>query len=229
MLDFPMVCSLPVRWIGAVLLLLLAGTARGDEHYYLLVFGSQRDPSQPQYTHSFGTFVKVTGGGECPCTLEAHTISWLPQSLEIRLARLRPECGVNLDLHPTLRYVLSEDERVSYWGPFEIERDLYCRALQQIALLDSGTVRYKAVDTGYPTDVASNCIHALTSTVGGYRTRVLSPSWGETASSLIVRRFRPWIIDPDQEHPWVRTALGLDCYPMIHRELEDRPRLQWRR
>ncbi len=212
--------------MGALLLVLLALPGQAAERYYLMVFGSQLDQSQPRYTHSFAVFVKATGEGLFPehYALEAHTISWMPRALEIHLARLCPERGVNLGLHETIRYVLGEGERISYWGPYEIEPELYCRALRQIAVLNSGEVAYKAVDTGYPTDRASNCIHAITSTVGGYRVRVIIPSYGETASFIVTRRLSPWIVDADREYAWVRKRLGLDCYPMIHRELFVNPR-----
>jgi hypothetical protein len=107
------------------------------------------------------------------------------------------------------------------WGPYRIDRDLYCRALRQIAVLESGRIGYKAIDSGYPTAVASNCIHAISSIAGGYRLRVFSPSFGETASYYITRRLEPWIINPEQTHPWVATRLGLDSYPILRRDLEN--------
>jgi hypothetical protein len=106
------------------------------------------------------------------------------------------------------------------WGPYQIDPELYFRAVNQVNLLQSGQVRYKAVDSGYPTARVSNCIHAISSIAEGYRVRVLSPGWGETASYTILRQFRPWILDDCRTHPWVGTALGLDCYPIIYRDFE---------
>jgi hypothetical protein len=202
---------------------LCGGQARGDDFYYLLVFGSQEVPPRPKYTHTFAVFVHATGQGPCAANyqLEAATISWLPQTLDIRLAALLPECGRNLGLHETLRYVLGSGERVSLWGPYQIEPELYYRGLAQVALLQSGQVEYKAIDTGYPSSRVSNCIHAVSSVADGYRLHVLSPSWGETASYYVTRRMCPWIIDPGRRHPWVAERLGLGCYPIIYRELEN--------
>jgi hypothetical protein len=50
--------------------------------------------------------------------------------------------------------------------------------------------------------------------------RVGSPGWGETASYAVLVRFQPWVIDRDRVHPWVGSALGLDCYPIIYRDRE---------
>src|SRR5262249_45612718 len=99
--------------------------------------------------------------------------------------------------------------------------DLYYRAARQAAFLERGQVQYKLIDSGFRTDVASNCIHAVSSIVDGFRLRVFSPSYGETASYYITRRLLPWIIDPNQKHDWILTLLGLDGYPLIHRELEN--------
>jgi hypothetical protein len=214
------------RGLAALLALLCVGTVRADEGYFLLVFGSQRTPPDPNYSHSFATFAKVTGEGPClenPC-LEAHTISWLPASLVIRTAALLPECGRNFDLHPTLHYAFDNDERVSVWGPYRIEPCLYERALKQIRLLESGQVRYKAVDAGRHTDEVSNCIHAVSSVAGGYRLRILSPAYGETASYFITERFGPWILDEGRAYDWIVYQLGLDAYPLIYRDREQHPR-----
>jgi hypothetical protein len=200
-----------------------ARPAPAQEAYFLLMFGSQRTPPDPDHSHSFATFVRVRyNGGPQPGVpvIEAHTISWLPSNLDIRLLALLPEPGHNFDLHTTLRFVLGDRQRVSLWGPYQIDPTLYFAALRQIRLLESGQVRYKAVDSGYPTDVASNCIHAIGSVVEGYRVRIFSPGWGETASFNLLERFRPWIIDDSRTHPWVAYALGLNYYPIVYRSFE---------
>src|SRR5262249_30845823 len=138
----PPLCAL------ALLALSLPGVAQAGEAHFLLVFASQRVPNQPNYSHTFATFVRASWPGDSPCpccpVLEARTISWLPQSLVIRTLALCPECGRNLELHETLRYALGSGERVSLWGPYLIDAELYRGALRQAALLDSGRVLYKA-------------------------------------------------------------------------------------
>lgn len=190
------------------------------EKYYVLVFGSQQLPPDPRYSHSFGIFVKVTEFPNQQRVLEHHSISWLAANLKVRLWAFLPEPGVNLGIHPTLNWAYGTCQRVSLWGPYEIDRDLYCRSVKQFNLLQSGQVKYKAVDTGYPTSRVSNCIHALGSVAGGYRMRVTSPAWGETASYAVMMRYRKWIINENQKHMWLIPALGLGQYPIVYRDLE---------
>ncbi|MBV9123753.1 MAG: hypothetical protein JO112_10385 [Planctomycetes bacterium] len=210
---------------------LLVPAAPAAELYFMAVFGSQRGvPTPPRLTHSFAVFVKATGEGPAidRYQLEYHTISWMPQTLDVEIWRLLPEPGINLDLHATIRWALAEGQRVSMWGPFQIRQGLYDRALCQIAHLNSGEVRYKAVDTGYPTERVSNCIHAVSDlSERNLRLRVASPGFGEVASYLITRRLESWILNPQQIHYWVADRLGLGCYPIIHRELE-RGLFRWR-
>jgi hypothetical protein len=218
-------------WVlGAAVLvpLALGGTARASEAYYLLVFGAQQIPNQPDYSHSFATFVRaVWSDGRPPC-LEAHTVSWLPRSLRVRALAPAPEWGVNLDLDATLRWACANDARVSLWGPFQITRELYLSAVARIRVLEGGGVLYKAVDFGYSPEQASNCIHAVSSVVGGQRPPVGPLPWGETASFRLLCQFGPWIIEPHRapggSHPWVNRALGLDTYPLIYRQPDEHPR-----
>jgi hypothetical protein len=182
------------------------------------MFGSQLPEPEPEYSHSWGTFVKVTFD---PCQpapqMESFTISWLPQSLVIRLWTLHAEPGVNLDLHSTLRYVLGNHERVSMWGPYEIDEELFGLAADQLDILQSGQVRYKAIDIGRLSNRVNNCIHSLTAVVRGIQPHVFIPAWGETASFVILQEYRSWIVDREHEHYWVSSALGLDAYPIIYR------------
>jgi hypothetical protein len=217
----------PFRFFGLVALLLLAGPGRADTQYFVAVFGAQSTPPAPNYTHTFAAFVKASGDGACPqayVVQECFVISWLPKTLEVRTRALLPEPGVNLGLHETIKLVLCEKERVSLWGPFQIEQELFDRARDQVALLESGRVRYKALDSGHRSDRVSNCIHALGSCAEGRRVRILSPGFGETASWIITNRFRPWLVDPAHTHEWVFAYLKLDEYPIVRRDLDRNPR-----
>jgi hypothetical protein len=216
----------PGRARSAVLLLVLALApgARGAEAYYLMVLGCQRVPNNPDYSHSAAVFVRAVWDrpGAAP-RLEVHTISWLPSNLRVRSLALRPECGHNFDLHTTLRWALSNEARVSLWGPYQIDRALYLRALAEEQLLQSGRVLYQANDVGRPTDRVSNCIHAVSGTIEGHRMHVAIPAWGEMASYFLVQRFTPWMIEPCRTHPWVSSALCLDQYPIIYRGADEDP------
>ena len=196
--------------------------AQAGEAHYVLMFGSQRTPNQPNYAHTFATFVRVRWAGDGPCCgpaqIEAHTISWLPANLKIRTRALLPEPGHNFDLDETMRFVLCGKERVSMWGPYEIDPSLYCRAMKQIDRLNSGRIQYKANDTGFPASRVSNCIHAVSEIIDRPLLIVGSPGWGEVASYMVLVRMRPWIRDEVTRHTWVSSALGLDRYPLIYRE-----------
>jgi len=214
----------PLVTFAVISLFFFAGaqSALAGEAFYVMVFGSQQTPPKPNYSHSFATFVRATWPGDEPCAnsaeLEMHTISWLPANMIVRTNALFPEVGHNFHLYETLCYAYRNCERVSMWGPYQIECDLYRRALKQKALLESGAVRYKADDMGRKPDRVSNCIHAVSSVAEGYRLRVVEPGFGEMASWAITKRFRPWIIDEDQVHTWVSSGIGLDEYPIIYRD-----------
>jgi hypothetical protein len=199
-----------------------AHPARAAEAYYLLVFAAQRVPNAPHASHTFATFVRARwpDDGSRPPTLEACTISWLPATLDVRTLALCPEPGRNLGLHETLRLALGRGARVSLWGPYRIDADLYGRALRQAALLGSGRLLYKANDLGYCSDEVSNCVRAVSSLADGYRLRVAVPGWGEAASYRALCKLSPWVLDGGRAHPWVGAALGLDRYPIIARGWE---------
>ena len=210
--------------IAVLMLLGAASSSMAGEAYYVLIFGSQQTPPRPDYCHSFATFVRVTWSGPEPCPghtgalVEAHTISWLPANMIVRTRALFPETGHNFDLPTTLRYCASNKERVSLWGPYAIEKELYDRAMGQIALLESGQVRYKADDIGRFSKRVCNCIHAVSSVAQGVRLWVAEPGYGQAASFAITKRFRPWIIDKNQVYSWIGSALGLDQYPIVYRD-----------
>ena len=122
-----------------VLLLALGNTAPAAEAYYLLMFGSQRTPNEPNYSHSFATFVRAHWVSPAAPRLEVQTISWMPRDLRIRAFALTPQSGVNLDLPASLRNAYANGERVSLWGPYQIHRDLYWRAAAQARSAARGT------------------------------------------------------------------------------------------
>ncbi len=210
--------------LAALALAVFGNRAHAGEAYYVVVFGSQRPINdRAKYAHSFASFVRLTWPDNCPGAprAEAFTISWLPVAGAVQTARLLPEPGRNFGLHETIRLVQAEGERVSMWGPFQVRRELYLRALQQFAHLQSGAARYKAVDSGWPSRRVSNCIHALSDMVEEAPLRIASPGWGEPASYLVTLLFGRWMVQPCQTHDWVIGALGLQDACLIRRDLRD--------
>jgi hypothetical protein len=220
------------RGSAGLLLYSLANACRAGDVHFLLVFGSQREARLPRHAHNFATFVRASGEGPNveSYALQAHTIRWLPRSLEIRLPSLLPEPGTNLDLDATLRHVLAGGQCVSQWGPFAVEPILYERALKQVRRLAGGRVRFKAVDTGFPPALVSNALHAVGDLAEEYpRLRVAPSAFGAAAGCLLALRFRPWLLDGAAVYPWVAARLGLGDYPIAQRDLTDRLPLRRRR
>lgn len=205
-------------------LLAWTGNAKAGEEYFLLMFSSQRIPNDPNYAHTFATFVRTRwqGNGPCPANaaIEAHTISWLPANLKIRVGALQPEPGHNFNLYETLDFAYSCEERVSLWGPYPIENGLYCKALQRKSEIEGGHIRYKANDMGYRSNRVSNCIHAVSTIVEGPKLRVASPGWGESSSYFVLKEMEPWILSK-QVVPWIGSALDLDRRPIIYRDFQN--------
>jgi hypothetical protein len=207
---------------------LAAKPAQAMEAYYMAIFASEREPlALPEFVHTFGTFARVTDQGPPGAPglrIDTFTISWMPQTLTIRLARVLPECGANLDLPTTLQWARERKLCVSMWGPYQIDRCLYERALAQKAHLESGSVRYKAIDTGYPAREVSNCIHAMSDLAfDAPRLRAGSLSWGNAASYFVALALYPEIINPQQTHDWLLGPMGLLGQPLVRRDLDHSP------
>jgi hypothetical protein len=207
----------------------LQSVAHAEERHYVLIFGSESTPRVPRYTHTWATFVKASGEGADASKYNidnVFTISWLPASLEVRSFR-RSEEGVNLDLETTLSHVLPR-QRVSLWGPFQISQLFYDRAVEQKARLESGIVKYKAVDPNFGPRVpyVSNCIHAITDLDPEFgRLYYLElRRFGEAASHWAAHQFvnRGRRINLDENLDWITERLGLDNYPIVHRPPPDR-------
>jgi hypothetical protein len=204
-------------WAGVLALAALAlpcQSARAAEHYYVIIFAAQADPPLPRYAHTFATFVRAAGSSPACCAVEAHTISWLPASGEIRTFRFFPERGANLDLAGSLRFARSLGARVSRWGPFEVRPELYARAQAEIALLSTGVVEYKVLDRGLRPRVATNCIHAASDIDVDDGLLETGVAYGEEASYLVAWHYRRWMIEPERVHEWVLERVGLCGAPI---------------
>lgn len=211
----------------ACCLLLWPALAQAGECHYLLMFAAQQVPNDPDFSHTFAVFVRASWAGDDPCpanpTLEYHTISWLPANGVVRTLARDPERGRNWDLHESLDLAVRNQGRISLWGPYPVRKEVYCRALQQIGELNKGRIQYKANDAGYRSDEVSNCIHAVSTVVEGPQLRIGSPGWGEIASFLVLKRFRPFLLD-ETPHHWIGASLGLGKYPIIYRDRFHGPR-----
>jgi len=203
---------------------LLLLDARADESYYMIVYGAQRTPNVPRFTHTFATFVKATGEGndKTGYKVEEHTISWIAKTKEIVVARARPEPGVNLSLKESLVLAAALEEKVSMWGPFEIKKELYERALKQIDRLESNKIEYKAIDVRFRPERASNCIHAVSDIDADDGLVDVGTACGDEASRAVASHLRRWMFDPEKTHDWVSGLIGLDDKTVTRRTWESK-------
>jgi hypothetical protein len=199
-----------------------SSSAQASERYYVLIFGSQSHPKLLRYTHTWATFVRAVGDEANPdrCTLYQHTISWLPETLAVRVWSPFPEPGVNLDLYQTLRAVSAHNERVTLWGPFVITPDIYERSLRIYQIVNSGAVRYRAISTASDL-LVSDCIHAVAAVDPVFGRshypliRIGDPASRFIAREVVVRSIENRGIDQAAfDNTWLIPRLGLDRYPI---------------
>jgi hypothetical protein len=212
-------CYIPLCLFAA---LLSASTAQAGPRYYMLIFGAQTQPKIPRFTHTFCTIVRVTDPppGCSGFSMEAYTISWLPQTLKVKPYRLWAEPGRNLTLDETLRWCAQNRMHVSLWGPYAIEEWYYWRVYQEYARFQSGEYLYRAIDSPRRGDIASDCIHAVTD-VDAFDQRTTYPVF--RSGDPVTRKFvqilsqRGRLMIPPEDTSWLEAALGLSCYPICHR------------
>jgi hypothetical protein len=198
------------------------------DSYYMAVFSAQVESNEPRLTHTFATFVKDTGDSAKDYRTEVHTISWMPKSFNIAILAASPEPGTNLDLPSSLRWAESRNCRVSMWGPFKIDKELYDRAVKQESRLRSGRVLYKAIDLRFRPGVASNCIHAVSDLAVDKGLLDSGQRCGDAASRLVVQHLGRWIIDRGQTYAWLVGRLGLKVDHASPRDSEQRSLLALR-
>ncbi len=204
--------------------LLAANSAQAGVRYYMLIFGAQTRPKIPRFTHTFCTIVQVTDPppGCADFRIEAHTISWLPQTLKIHPYRLRAEPGRNLTLEETLSWSAQHHMHVSEWGPYAIEEDFYWRVYREYTRFENGEFLYRAIDPPRRGDIAADCIHAVTDIdQRDSRLTYLVLGSGDAVTRKFVRilRQRGRLMVPPEDMSWLNTVLGLDRYPICHRPL----------
>jgi hypothetical protein len=209
-------------WLAALSALLLVVDSAWADRHYLLVFGAQTHPKIPRYTHTFCTIVKVAepAPGCSAVGLEAHTISWLPVTLNIKPFRLHAEPGHNLTLDETLRWAAGNNMRVSLWGPFAVTEYFYERLHHTYLRFERGEYLYRAIDPPRRGDVTSDCIHAVTDIDREHsrrRYRVLGS--GDEVTRKFVRDLRDQgrLSLPCEDMSWLDAVLGLDPYGVCHR------------
>lgn len=194
-------------------------SANSLRRHFMIVYGFQDAINTPRNSHTFATFLESSWSESTGdfTGIQVHTISWYPASMEIRIFRLLPEAGVNLELAETLDLVASLGVSVMRWGPVEISEDLYHTALRQIDFLQSGAVGYIAEDSfrrnaAYSREPggALNCIHAVSDIGGFLRTGV---SRGFEATRFVFAFLNPDFLSSSDSNEWVATQIGVADIP----------------
>ena len=202
----------------AVALLCGTGLAQANERYYVITFCWEGNPPNPKLSHSFAWFVKTIGSGQDE--LEQLSISWLPATLNIKLIK-RPEPGVNLGLRETFEFCKARGGEVLGLGPYEIRKDLYDRAKEQMQRLESGQVAYKAVDLRMKwRPGAANCYYAVTDAAPRELVH-LGKAWGHATSVPMLEHYGPWLVNPSQTHDEIIDRIGLRARNVKFRRLQD--------
>src|SRR4029079_48337 len=102
-----------------VVFLATSGMVNADDRYFLLVFAAQSKVNLVRNSHTWGTFVHMSGSGPDVANYQvadAITISWLPESMRVRTIQFRPQAGVNLDLQATMqRYAYELPTCITLW------------------------------------------------------------------------------------------------------------------
>jgi hypothetical protein len=193
-------------------------TSTPAPRYYMCVFSYDGVPPSPEHAHTFATFIKCAHGAT-----EAHTISWLPRSDIVKIRRSFCEPGVNHDLHDTLRRAKGSAAHIYEWGPYQIQPELFARALRQIDKLNSGRLQYKALDGYEHPNTASNCIHAVSDIDMDHGSLTVDCAYGKAAGAKVVEHLAGWIIQPRRQHAWIDKRLGLDQYGITHGSIPSPP------
>jgi hypothetical protein len=204
--------------------------AADGTRYYFILFGGQSVPYHPRTAHTWATFVKATPA-DGKMLVESFTISWLPVTAEVRPLRLHAEPGKNFTLEETFAIAESNRDRISMWGPFEIDAAWYERAVVQAARLESGVVQYRVLDSFGLNDRVQHCVRAITSSDTTRQLR-LQPvlQVGEPGTSRLATKYarNGAFVGGPVTHDWVIPAVGLDRFPVVRRAVGERVRREWR-
>jgi hypothetical protein len=191
-------------------------TAPPDRADYLIIFAGDHTPYRPTQAHTFAALVGIeTPPGGAPRVAELHSMSWLPETMNVRGLALRPEKGRNVPLDETLAYCLGPNGHVTAWGPYLVRPELAATFRARVAAVE-GHFRYKGAAFTSPRNVC-DCIRAVEEMARSDRRYIGVFGYGAAAASSAVRTFSPWLVEPHQTHPWVADLAGLGGYPLVWR------------
>ena len=200
----------PIRTIlfAAVAVIGISGSARAEDHYFLMMFAAQAEPNVAQQSHSFALFAKVSGDQPQP-KIETVPISWMPASLQIEPLKRDPVEGKNLTLAETLQWATQNNAKVSMWGPFPIKKGLFDMAVAQAEKLQKGRLGYVMIDGNQRGKTAYNCIHAVSDMDKTQPALNSGTARGDEATKSVLSFFDPYILPMKGSNRWLVDRLGI--------------------
>jgi hypothetical protein len=168
-------------------LTMILSVAAADD-YQVILFASQDPANKTQLSHTFATFVRTTVDENGKQKIEQKTISWLPADY-MKTLTLKPTWSVegrNYTLGETFRAIKALNEKLAKsenptkvdwkaYGPHQITKENFEKALSRIKALESGSINYHMIDLktrGREKGEAVNCIHAVSDILPGLNTGV---------------------------------------------------------
>lgn len=187
------------------------GAVESQDSYFMVLFASQSPFWRKPKAHCFATFVKIPDGsaGSAEALPEIHTISWYPAAGRCRVIH-PPEQGCNTELDETLARCKTARMNIYKWGPVQIQKEFFEKALERKGLLDAGELRWQAIDkSARRKGIAVNCIHALSDLDCDESLVEFGLCSGCSAAQRMVGMFRKWMIEPEVKHDFICEILGI--------------------
>ncbi len=214
----------PKRLLAALFFFLSIASSPCDaaERYYMLLFGSQPEPVAIKHTHTFASFIKATGEGNDPSKwkLELQDISWMPQSMRIRVLAITPEPGVNLSVAASIRWAESVGSKTSMWGPFEVKKELYDMAVVRAKELNEKKLSYLCNDRRLRGAGATNCIHAVSDLDTTQPPLPTGMQCGHEASETVYNHLKRFVLPEQDSNIWLCERLKLSPQNVQFRTLK---------
>jgi len=151
--------------------------------------------------------------------MDVDSLRWLPFTMKVRPFAFRPEVGRNVPLDETLRVYLATGSRVCMWGPYRVLPEFGDTFRDRVVSVEAG-FDYKGACLISRLRVC-DCARSVEEMIEPRRRYIGACGYGAAAGSFIMRKFTPWLVEPEQAHPEVATLVGLDEFPIRRRPFGD--------
>jgi hypothetical protein len=207
-----------MRRLTLLALLVLPASIWADD--YLIAFSADGPIYRPTKGHTFAALVTVESAADGTLRLcELHSISWLPASGKVRALAMKPEQGRNVPLEETLRTYSDCGSRISMWGPYRVQPEFACLFKERVNQVE-GTFAYKAASFLSPKK-ACDCARAVEEMIDPHRRMIGYFGYGACATSVVVQKASPWIVEGECPESEIATLIGLDAYSIQRRPYGD--------